>query len=163
MADTQSSQVKKIREWLDQRPEGDLRDLYSEFGGEEMRATLKALEYLEGRKEVVLAAQLYRYNRKHGNEAKESRQTAVFRTMRYLAKARDCMVVAFSDICETAEVDESYARRYLNFLESLGLIRIRKNQAGKTHIAVFPKTFQLTATPHYNQRRERRKALEAGK
>lgn len=153
--------VKEIRAWLENKPEGDLRDLYAEFGGEKMRETLKALDYLENRKEMTVADHLYRYGRKHGLEAKESRQTAIFRSMRYLAKARQCMVVPLNDICETAPAEESYARRYLKFLEGLGLIRIRKNQDGETHIAVFPKTFELIATPHYNQRRERRNAREA--
>ena len=159
--DRYTGQIKKIRAWLNENPEGDLRSLYGEFGGEEMRATLKALEYFEKRKEVTLAAQLYRYNRKHGNEGRETRQTAIFRTMRYKAKADQCLIVSFKYICDTAPAEASYARRYLKFLESLGMIRIRPTKDGDINIAVFPKIFELTATPHFNQRAERRKSQGA--
>ncbi|UQZ89560.1 hypothetical protein C4J81_10230 [Deltaproteobacteria bacterium Smac51] len=151
-----NGRIKEIRRWLEDRPEGDLHDLYAEFGGAEMRGTLAALEYLENRREITIAAPEYRYGRKHGNAEKETKQTAIYNTMRNLAKVQ--RVVCFEEVVRIAEVDESYARRYINFLESLGYVA--KRMSG---IAVLDKAMKQAKAPRYNQRQERRKAKGAGK
>jgi hypothetical protein len=149
-----TGRIKKIRVWLDENPEGDLRDLYDEFGGQEMRATMKALEYLENRQELVMAAPLYRYGRKHANEQRETKQTGMFRAMR--ARAQECRIVELGDIVKNVQVDISYARRYLNFLQDLNYIKIRSNPKGQTTIAVLEKAMREINIPHYNQRREKK-------
>lgn len=149
-----TGQIKKIRRWLNDNPEGDMRELYGQFGGPEMKATLKAIDYLEARAEIFVESSAYRYGRKHGLEGRESKQTAVYSTLRNLAKV--CRVVDSGEVIRIAEVDPSYARRYLNFLEGLGFIQ--KRFSG---YAVLDKAMKQARAPRYNQRAERRREVGA--
>ncbi|UQZ90534.1 hypothetical protein C4J81_15490 [Deltaproteobacteria bacterium Smac51] len=163
MADAKyTGQIKKIRAWLRDNPSGEVRDLYENFGGQEMRATFKAIDYLKERRELTLSQSLYNFRHQHGNASRETKQTAIFTVMRNLAKG-GCLIVPFQEIVDVAVVDESYARRYLNFLQDLRLIQIRRSPKGETNIAVYPKVFSLTDVPHYDQRQERKKVKGAGK
>lgn len=139
-------QLKKIRSWLGDNPEGDLREVYAVFGGPEMRETLKALDYLAGRRELHLSRSFYRYGRKHGNEARESKQTAIYSVLRNLAKV--CRVVQLDEVIRLAEAEASYVRRYIRFLEDLGFVQRRASG-----VAVLDKAMKQAGAPRFNQRR----------
>ena len=112
------STIKEIRAWLEENPEGDLGALYGEFGGEQMRSTFKALNHLEARGEITISAAVYKYGRKHGNEERGDKQTAIYNALRAWAKVS--RVVPMDKLLESSGASESYARRYLNFLAGLG-------------------------------------------
>ena len=149
MADDKcGGQVKKIRRWLQDNTQGEMRDLYAIFGGPEMTATLKAIEYLEERAEIFVESAKYSYGRKHGLEGRETKQTGIYSALRNLAKI--CRVVNFEEVIRIAEVDASYARRYLNFLAGLGYVERRFSG-----YAVLDKAMKQPRAPRYNQRQER--------
>lgn len=150
--DRQAGQLKRLRRWLGDNPEGDLRDLYAAFGGAEIKVTLDALDYLEERGEITIAPGEYRYGRKHGLDGRETKQTAIYSTLRNLAKV--CRVVAPEKVIQIAEVDESYARRYFAYLAGLGYIERRPSGW-----AVLEKAMKQPQAPQYNQRQERRKVM----
>ena len=139
--------LKEIRAWLDKNPEGDLRALYSVFGGPQMRETLKALDHLESRGEITVSAAVYKYGRKHGNEGREEKQTAIYNALRHWAKVS--RVVPLDNILEASGAEVSYARRYLRFLAALGYVDERP-----TGWAVLEKAMSQAQPPIYNQRKE---------
>jgi len=139
--------VKEIREWLEKNPEGGLNVLYLQFGGYLMKETLKALDHLESRGEITISSAVYKYGRKHGNEGREEKQTAIYNALRHWAKVS--RVVPQEKILESSGAEVSYARRYLRFLAALGYVDERP-----TGWAVLEKAMSQAQPPIYNQRKE---------
>ena len=153
-----TGQIKKLRDWLAVNPEGALRDLYAGFSGGQMAGTLKAIDYLKKRHELTVTASSYSYQRKHGNEDREAKQTTIYNSLRFHAKV--CRLVKREAVLRDAQADISYTRRYLNFLQQEGFIKTRKDQSGETVIVVLDKAMRDAKTPHYNQRRIEKKTTE---
>jgi DeoR/GlpR family transcriptional regulator of sugar metabolism len=112
-----------------------------------MRETLKALDHLEAREEITIAAAIYKYGRKHGNEGREEKQTAIYNALRAWAKV--CRVVPLDKLIESSGAEESYVRRYLRFLARLGYVTKRP-----TGWAVLDKAMNDARPPLFKQRQE---------
>ena len=146
--------VKEIRAWLAMRPEGELRDLYLAFGGATMRAALKSLDKLEKNGEITISAAVYKYGRKHGNEGREEKQTAIYNALRAWGKVS--RVVPLGKILESSRATAGYALRYLNFLQRLGYV----DKRGAAWL-VLMKAVNQPKVPHFNQRKEARHESES--
>jgi len=123
-----------------------------------MAGALKAIDYLKKRHELTVTASRYSYQRKHGNEDREAKQTTIYNSLRFHAKV--CRLVSREAVLRDAQADISYTRRYLNFLQQEGFIKNRKDPNGDHIIVVLDKAMRDAKTPHYNQRRAEKKTTE---
>lgn len=139
----------RLRAWLVAHPEGEVGDIYAAFlPGDDFKTLTRALNWLTERGELYMPGQPYRYGAvPHGNAARETKRTAIYTTLRNLAKVR--RVVDFDEVVRLAEVDRSYARRYVRHLEALGYLARRP--AG---LAVLDKAMHQAEAPPYNQRED---------
>ncbi len=137
----------RLRVWLAAHPEGEVGDIYAAFlPAEKFKALWKSINWLIKRGELYMPGQPYRYGAvPHGNAALETKQTGIYNALRNLAKIS--RVVDLDEAVRLAEVDPSYARRYVRHLEGLGYVARRP-----TGLAVLEKAMKQAEAPHYNQR-----------
>jgi hypothetical protein len=142
--------TKRIRAYLDQKPEGRLGDLYEAFDGESIRAINHVLMWLKKRKELKLPEPSYQYLPAMSTR-RETKQTAIWRTIRYMAKKQ--RVLDLDEVQTIAEVSSVYLRNYAKWLEKQGYVSFRP-----TGLAVLDLAMKRAETPVWHCIEEKKNA-----